>query len=184
MGIQGKRPRKKLEGQFEEPDLIVDVESILRKAAEENCLDGKGNLLLEKLANLSNIKVVYEDMPPTQSGYFRSKGGVYTIGINKKHHPKRQRFTLAHELGHFYLHKDKTDSEFDDEVLYRIENSSSIEYAANEFAARLLIPQDRLEEKLNGGMTDLKDLADFFEVSQEAMRYRVLSLNYNISTNG
>lgn len=184
MGVQGKRPLRKLEGQYEEPDLIVDVDSILRKAADKNCVDAKGNLMLDKVAEFLNIKVVYEDLPSTESGYFRSRGGAFTIGINSKHHPKRQRFTLAHELGHFCLHKGKNDVVFEDEVLYRIENSSSIEYAANEFASRLLIPQDRLEEKINEGVTDLKELSDFFDVSQDAMRYRVLSLNYKISTNG
>lgn len=186
MGVQGKRPLRKLEGQFKEPDLIVDVDSILRKAVDENYIDEKGNLLLDKIAEMNNISVVYEDLPSTESGYFRSFNGQYIIGINAKHHRKRQRFTLAHELGHFYLHrgKEKENVAFEDEVFYRIENSSSIEYAANEFAARLLIPADRLEEKINGGMTDLNDLADFFEVSQDAMRYRVLSLNYNISING
>lgn len=185
MGVQGKRPLRKLEGRFEEPDLIIDVESILKKAAEDNCVDEKGNLLLDKIAEMFEIKVVYEDLPSTESGYLRSKNGQYIIGINSKHHKKRQRFTFAHELGHFCLHKEKEgkDVEFEDEIFYRIENSSSIEYAANEFASRLLIPQDRLEGKINEGMTDLKELADYFEVSQDAMRYRVLSLNYSISTN-
>ena len=186
MGVQGKRPLRKLNGQFKEPDLIIDVESILRKAAEEDCLDVKGNLLLDKIAEKFQIKVVYEDLPSTVSGYLRSKDGQYVIGINSKHHKKRQRFTLAHELGHFCLHKEKdgNDVVFEDEIFYRIENSSSIEYAANEFASRLLIPQNRLEDKLNEGMTDLKELADYFEVSQDAMRYRVISLNYSILTNG
>ncbi len=187
MGVQGKRVQRKLEGQFEEPDLIVDVESILRMAAEEDCLDGNGNLKLDKIAEKKNINVVYEDdMPSTQSGYFRAKNGVYTIGINNKHHRNRQRFTFAHELGHFYLHKgkDNQDADFEDEVYYRIENTSSIEYAANEFAARLLIPEDRLAQKVKDGMTDLNELADFFEVSLEAMKYRVLSLNYSIMSNG
>jgi Zn-dependent peptidase ImmA (M78 family) len=183
MGVQGKRPQRKLEGQFKEPDLIVDVDSILRKAATENCIDEKGNLLLDKIAEMYDIQVLYEDLPSTESGYFRSQSGKYTIGINVKHHKKRQRFTLAHELGHYCLHRGKNDVAFEDEVLYRIENSSSIEYAANEFAARLLIPQDRLEKKIEEGMTDLAELADYFEVSQDAMRYRVLSLNYSITTN-
>lgn len=183
MGVQGKRPQRKLDGQFKEPDLIVDVDSILRKAATENCTDEKGNLLLDKIAEMYDIEVVYEDLPSTESGYFRSQSGHYTIGINAKHHKKRQRFTLAHELGHYCLHRGKNDVAFEDEVLYRIENSSSIEYAANEFAARLLIPQDRLEKKIEDGMTDLAELADYFEVSQDAMRYRVLSLNYSITTN-
>ena len=184
MGVQGKRAQRKLEGQFAEPDLIVDVETILRNAAEEDCIDEKGNLMLEKIAEKMNINVVYEDLPSTESGYFRSRGGQYTIGINKKHHRNRQRFTFAHELGHYYLHKGKNDVEFEDEVLYRIENSSSIEYAANEFAARLLIPEGRLAEKIKEGLTDLNELADYFEVSLDAMKYRVLSLNYSITNNG
>lgn len=183
MGVKGKRPLRKLEGRFEEPDLIIDVDDILREAADNECVDGKGNLLLDKIAELHHITVRYEELPSTQSGYIRSNGDDYTIGINAKHHPKRQRFTLGHELGHYFLHRGK-NVEFEDEIMYRIENSSSIEYAANEFAARLLIPQDRLEERIKEGMTDLKELADYFEVSIEAMRYRVLSLNYSISSNG
>ena len=69
MGVQGKRPLRRLEGQFKEPDLIIDVESILRKAVEEDCLDVKGNLLLDKIAEMFEIKVVYEDLPSTESGY-------------------------------------------------------------------------------------------------------------------
>lgn len=183
MGVQGKRPLKRLEGRFIEPDLIVDVESLLRKAATANCLDSKGNVLLDKMAEMYDINVVYEDLPSTESGYLRSVGGHYTIGINAKHHKKRQRFTLAHELGHYCLHRGKNDMVFEDEVFYRIENSSSIEYAANEFAARLLIPENRLEKQIEEGMTDLAELADYFEVSQDAMRYRVLSLNYSVTTN-
>ena len=72
---------------------------------------------------------------------------------------------------------------FEDEVFYRIENLSSIEYAANEFAARMLIPEERLENKIEEGMTNLAELSDYFEVSQDAMRYRVLSLNYRVTTN-
>ena len=163
------------------------MESILRLAAEEDCLDGNGNLKLDKIAEKKNINVVYEDdMPSTQSGYFRAKNGVYTIGINNKHHRNRQRFTFAHELGHFYLHKgkDNQDADFEDEIYYRIENTSSIEFAANEFASRLLIPEDRLAQKVKDGMTDLNELAEYFEVSLEAMKYRVLSLNYSIMSNG
>ena len=87
---------------------------------------------------------------------------------------------FIHELGHYFLHKGTGDTAFSDEVFYRIENSSSIEYAANEFAARLLIPENRLTEKLTQGMIDLRELAEEFEVSIAAMEYRVKSLGYSI----
>lgn len=184
MGIQGKRLQRGEDPRFTEPPLITDVESIIKDAVENDYLDAKGNLKLGDIAALHGIEVLYEDMPSNESGYFKKVGDHCVIGINRKHNPKRQRFTFAHELGHFFLHKDKNNVEFRDEVFYRIENTSSIEYAANEFASRLLMPEERLIKKLDEGVSDLKELADFFEVSQEAMRYRVLSLGYTIETNG
>lgn len=185
MGIQGKRLPRGGDPRFIEPPLITDVESIIKDAVDKNFLDANGNLKLDDIAADNNIEVFYEDLPSTESGYFKKVGDECIIGINKKHNRKRQRFTFAHELGHFFLHRDKIDNvELHDEIFYRIENTSSIEYAANEFAARLLMPESRIMEKINEGISDLKDLADIFDVSQEAMRYRVISLGYTIETNG
>lgn len=185
MGVRGKRPLKALDNNYKEPDLIVDVKSIINNATQNDFLDGKGNIKLEKVAEYENIEVRYEDLPSAESGYFKAQDGKCVIGINKKHNVRRQRFTFAHELGHFYLHRgSQSNVVYEDEVFFRIENSSSIEFAANEFAARLLIPEERLTEMINKGMTDLKELADFFDVSMPAMKYRVLSLNYSIVDNG
>lgn len=185
MGVQGKRVPRGIDLRFKEPPLITDVESIIKDAVDKKFVDANGNLKLDDIAASYNIIVSYEDLPSTESGYFKKVGVSCKIGINIKHNKKRQRFTFAHELGHFFLHKDKdNDLELRDEVFYRIENSSSIEFAANEFAARLLMPEDRVKKKIDEGINDLKDLADFFEVSQEAMRYRVISLGYKVETNG
>lgn len=183
MGTQGKRLQRGQDPRFVEPPLITDVDSIIKMAVDKDMLDARGNLKLDEIAELNGIDVLYEDLPSSESGYFKKAGDRCIIGINKKHHPKRQRFTFAHELGHFFLHKDKSDVEFHDEIFYRIENTSSIEFAANEFAARLLMPEERIVAKLDEGLTGLKELADSFEVSQEAMRYRVISLGYTIETN-
>lgn len=183
MGTKGKRPLRSQNIQNPEPDLIVGVDSIIKNAVDNRYLDDKGNLLLDKIAEKYNIAVKYEDLPSSESGYIKSEDGIYTIGINRKHNPRRQRFTFAHELGHYFLHRSdgSGDTIYRDEIFFRIENSSSIEYAANEFASRLLIPEDRLENKLREGMCDIKDLADYFNVSAPAMKYRIISLGYTIS---
>lgn len=182
MGVKGIRAKNVLPNQFKEPDLITDVNSIIKDAVDKKFIDGKGNLKLDQIAANLNINVVYEILEPEVSGYFKSKNGIYYIGINSNHNKRRQRFTLAHELGHFYLHKSSGDVSFQDEVFFRVGNNpSSIEYAANEFAARLLIPQDRFEAKLKEGMRNIPELAEFFEVSIPAIQYRAISLGYKIA---
>ena len=184
MGVQGQRPKREADSRFKEPSLIIDVNTIIKVATDNKFVDDNGNLKLDEIAAMNGIEVSYEPLPSTESGYFSKVGAHCKIGINIKHNKKRQRFTFAHELGHFFMHKDKDgDVDYRDEVFYRIENTSSIEYAANDFAANLLMPKDRIDAKIEEGTNDLKELADFFEVSQEAMRYRVVSLGYTIEQN-
>ncbi len=55
-----------------------------------------------------------------------------------------------------------------------------MEYAANMFAADLLMPEDRIREEISNGTRDLSELANKFSVSIEAMKYKVESLGYII----
>ena len=181
MGVQGKRPHRGLSEQFVEPTLITNVDEILKNAVDKSFIDEHGNVDLDKIAEDSGIEIKYEDLPSNESGYLICSSGKYIIGVNRKHNKKRQRFTIAHELGHYFLHKD-SNIEFRDQIFYRIENTSSIEYAANEFASRLLIPSDRLSKKIQEGVLDVKNLAEFFAVSQDAMKYRIISLGYSIES--
>lgn len=74
--------------------------------------------------------------------------GKGTIGFNPTESKTRQRFTIAHELGHFELHKQDSglfvDKEF--KMLFRDQNSSSgeirKEQEANAFAAAILMPEN------------------------------------------
>ena len=62
------------------------------------------------------------------------------------------RFSIAHELGHFYLHKDILNTvSFDSEdewvkFVSELNNSDRLEIQANEFAGRLVVPRERLVE--------------------------------------
>lgn len=68
---------------------------------------------------------------------------------------KRVRFTIAHEIGHYVLHRSTIDSQkFDDEndwIKFRIglkdDTLGWFETQASEFAGRLLVPLDSLVEE-------------------------------------
>ncbi len=85
----------------------------------------------------------------------------------------RFRFTLAHELGHILLgHGNDRDSEFDTRENMWNPNKKSPEYEADEFAAELLMP----EEKFKGVWNATKDVpttAVFFNVSKAAVKKRI-----------
>lgn len=59
---------------------------------------------VEKIAGLLGAKIVRQSSDDDLSGmiYLNSTGIV--IGVNESHHENRQRFTIAHELGHLVMH--------------------------------------------------------------------------------
>ncbi|ENQ6619328.1 ImmA/IrrE family metallo-endopeptidase [Campylobacter lari] len=110
-----------------------------------------------------------------------SLSGEYNIVVNKYHSLSRRRFTLAHEFGHFVLHKDvlKKEGKIEDYVLFRRKNNfSMIESEANYFAAELLMPKILFDEEIKKGNNDIKKLAEVFEVSYSAIQYRAFKLGY------
>lgn len=81
------------------------------------------------------------------------RGRKWAIVVNKGHHPVRQRFTIAHELGHLLLH-GFTSVHADRGYRLRFRNQRSAEgnvfeeIEANQFAAELLMPEGLLLEEL------------------------------------
>lgn len=183
MGSMGKRPsRSKFNNdatRYEEPALFRDVSTITEYAKSHGFYDGNKINLDETLSMFKDIKVVYLPMIGTQSGQLSYSDGLWTIIIKSLHNKKRQRFTLAHELGHYILHKEK-NAEFKDTVFFRNDVLDSMEYKANEFASELLMPEVDVREYVNKGIRNIGDLAEIFGVSAAAMRYRIISLGYTL----
>ena len=95
----------------------------------------------------------------------------------------RQRFTIAHELGHFVLHPQQ-----DAFVDFRKERTpgeerSPRERQADMFAAALLMPRKSLLKDFRrlakDGYTEAitATLAKQYHVSEDAMRFRLINLN-------
>lgn len=119
------------------------------------------------------------------------------IVVNKSHPPARRRFTVAHEIGHYILHAKKNpdaDVFIDRAVYFRKKVATSntnhqTEMEANFFAAGLLMPEALIERYLedNGWVDldksdDIKALASEFDVSTQAMSYRLRNLGFVLST--
>ncbi|MGD1044187.1 MAG: ImmA/IrrE family metallo-endopeptidase [Bacteroidota bacterium] len=87
------------------------------------------------------------------------------IGVNSKHHRHSQKFSVGHELGHFFLSHPSEDDCDDEEI--KIYNQE-----ADEFSAELLIPLSILKEKLQDGWTP-SSLCSYFDVSEEALWIKI-----------
>lgn len=108
----------------------------------------------------------------------------FSIYVNAKHPTTRKRFTIAHEIAHFALHKQllKGDGLVDD-AFYRSELSNAIEAEANKFAADLLMPWHLINKKIKDDHTDsISELAKAFNVSNSSMSIR-LGVPYETNTN-
>ena len=69
---------------------------------------------------------------------------------------------------------------FEDTTFFRNTDNTSIEYSANEFAANLLMPEDQVKKRIDAGVKNIETLAEFFNVSLAAIKYRVVSLGYKL----
>lgn len=81
--------------------------------------------------------------------------------------PRRNRFTVAHELGHYFLHSQQGAIP----VIAHRRGSGRIESEANWFAAGLLMPRDAFTEQWNR-LRSIELVAEFFDVSVDAARVR------------
>lgn len=126
------------------------------------------------------IKTRYEPMPDDDSGSLvkDKKTGDWIMTVNSLHHPHRQRFTIAHEIGHRIKHSALSD-DFKDKTFFRNGESNRIEAEANKFAAELLMPEELFVDFVGRVSGKVEDIASHFQVSSMAVRVRAKSLGYD-----
>lgn len=140
------------------------------------------------MARYLGAEVVRERLGRDVSGLLFRDDGRVLIGVNDLHSPKRQRFTVAHEVGHLALHRGRPLLLDHVRVNFRDANSSTAtdteEIQANAFAAEILMPRAMVMAEARRLMADPKstegsivsDLAQGFDVSDQAMEYRLINL--------
>jgi Zn-dependent peptidase ImmA (M78 family) len=166
---------------------------------------------------LLRVDYFLDPMESGLSGWFDPRDR--RISVNSKESPSRCRYTLAHEVGHAWLHAPKlegavhrdvteTISEQEESIqpedllempmleliqakaeFVKLKRRAHMETEANVFAGCLLMPFQALTDCLQAGVCDLGELADIFQVSRAAMRWRLLRLDVcvgkqNVSASG
>lgn len=148
----------------------VDIEGIIRAMGLE--LNKKAELETEISGELERL--------PNDN---------FRISTNKSDHYFRQRFTMAHELGHYMLHGHLIGNGLDDTKAYRSGPSGRFynlnigpreETQANKFAARLLMPKSKIIEHAKVGIS-VGELAKLFQTSPRAMEIRLSSLGFSVN---
>ncbi|WP_192822771.1 ImmA/IrrE family metallo-endopeptidase [Rufibacter sp. LB8] len=149
---------------------------------------------IEIIAESKGIEIKPYDFGEGVSGALVIDGNKSVIGYNPFESPVRRRFTIAHELGHFVLHQndsplwiDKEKMQYRSQIQFRDQKSATGELKnereANQFAAAILMPGFMIKneiEKRNLEFIeeqDVKELADIFKVSQQAMTIRLSKLD-------
>lgn len=128
---------------------------------------------LKKIFDALGYQQVELDDPDDVDGMIMKISGKPSIVvINTKKPMARQRFTLAHELGHLFLNHDKRDI-YDAETARDQSDDFGIQKPAKEteadiFASELLIPFEHIK-KYNDRLSDVEWLLQIFQVSKTAM---------------
>jgi len=142
---------------------------------------------VERIARIMKVRVQYSPLDGDLSGMVTIQDGVPIIGINALHHPNRQRFTLAHEMGHLTLHREILEGSVhvDKQILHRdimtAAGTDWREIEANAFASELLMPEPLMRVQATANVIAFEDdeaiasLAKKFRVSDAAIRFRLFS---------
>lgn len=139
---------------------------------------------VELLARSLGIDVSYMNLDVDTSGMIeRTPSGRFRIVVNQNHPQTRQRFTIAHELGHYFRHRHLIGDGIADDRAYRSAASGRYmntaigrhhETQANQFAANLLMPWDAIEAfRHKTGVNDPAAVARAVGVSEQAYCIRM-----------
>ena len=150
--------------------------------------DGKLPIRVERIAEHLGATISYEPYKGDLSGLLYREGTDIVIGVNSSHSTTRQRFTIAHEIGHLLLHTGRMM--FVDKAIAFRDHASSLgtnkqEIEANAFAAELLMPESSVlseakkllePDKPIAAERMVKELAQVFQVSPQSIQYRLANL--------
>ena len=167
--VAEKVRQKFLEETGWKPESGLDITESLKKFVE---------ILGGKIENNSP----YLEIPQSDGSLVIDDKGSFIIYLSPFTGPSRDIFTIAHELGHFFLHYL-----FHREVylgkgikFYRY-GKGILETQANRFAGSFLMPENEFIDKAKSVSCDDKRLASYFQTSYSSVNIRLKQLEFQLS---
>ncbi len=159
--------------------VLCNIQEILNEAQKKQIQTEP--LDIRKVASeIFGIEILEQDLGREVSGFLERIGTKWKIYLNKYENESRKRFTIAHELGHFIFHRPQyanRDISLYDQIFFRDENTLlPREKEANIFASNLLMPEDLFKRYVASGNNTISKLADKFQLSTSAVKYRAYKL--------
>ena len=127
---------------------IIQMSSLLSKLTdgEREIVDRFRADIPVRVAGLAQelgLEIVLAALSPNISGMIepsKTARNGFKVKINKFENDERQRFTAAHEIAHYLIHRDHIKNGIVDSAMYRSNLSSFKEAQANNLAADILMP--------------------------------------------
>lgn len=157
--------------------LLPEDKRILIEKYQKEC-----PIKLGKLANELGLTVKLATLPANISGEIKDIDGEVIIKINRHDVKTRQRYTLAHEISHFLLHRHLLRVGISDDVLYRSSQSNEIEAEANRLAADIIMPSIHIDKCFKLHFQGKKD-AILYELMAESLAVSTIALKYRLGVN-
>ncbi len=165
------------------------IEALVEQVLTQNHI-AEPPVPVEAVARKNGLQIRFQRLESDLSGFLYCTVKQKVIGVNSFHPKVRQRFTIAHELGHFLLHQN--DILRVDRIVYArlrstlsSQGSDPEEVEANLFAAEFLMPRNALARDLAQidtvdvlDETLIVDLARRYHVSTQALLLRLTNLGY------
>lgn len=133
--------------------------------------------LLTAVEEQAGLPVVVGRLPEGVAGVCYRADGRTLLWVNGEQARVRQRFTLAHELGHAWCKHDGR-LELDTFATLSGKTTNPYEIQANAFAAEFLVPRAAMEKTVDGDQTldEIITIATHFGVSAIVVVYRLKTL--------
>lgn len=161
---------------------MIDKMTLSNKASSVRKKLGEDNTspidIFALVYTLENVTLVMYPLGKKISGICIKNNISTVIAVNTNMSIGRQRFSLAHEVYHFYYDKDMSRTICQN----KIGSGSQTEKYADQFASYLLMPQAALYDKIQEitslkkkklTVSDVIKLEQYFGVSRQAMLFRL-----------
>jgi Zn-dependent peptidase ImmA (M78 family) len=130
-------------------------------------VSGRGATLIEKSLENSEGRIV-----------FGKDRAIITVNSNITYEGKK-RFVIAHELGHYEMHRDHIQMHHDTDATLEYFKNGNQETEANEFASELLMPEELFKKECEGKKFSpnlLRELSIRFKTSLTSVAYKYFEL--------